>query len=478
LKISLKIIGLIAGPLSFFLISQMSYQEALSPQAWDVLGVGAWMVIWWVTEATPIAVAALLPIVVFPALGVFDLSHATAPYASPIIFLFMGGFFLALGLEEYGLHKRIALNLVKLTGTSANGIIFGFMLATGFLSMWISNTASTIMMLPIAVTVINLIRQTVDNKKGLDLFSVSLMLGIAYSANIGGMATIIGTPPNVVFVGYAKELLNIEIDFSKWMLIGIPISSVLLIITYFFLTRVLYRNKLGKMSSVTQLIDSEVTKMGKMGREEKMVAVIFGLTASMWIFKFPINNLIGHPILNDTATAMIGGILMFAVPVNLKKGKGLVPWEATKRLPWGILLLFGGGMTLAKAMETTGLIQIIADLVAQNPMSAIFVYIILIGSMLFFTELMSNVALATIYIPVVIGIANGLGMNPLLLSIPVAMAASCAFMMPISTPPNAIVFSSGHVRMKQMIKTGFVLNIISVIILVFAAFTIIDWVFG
>ena len=464
--------------MSFFLISQMSYQEALSPQAWDVLGVGAWMVIWWVTEATPIAVAALLPIVVFPALGVFDLSHATAPYASPIIFLFMGGFFLALGLEEYGLHKRIALNLVKLTGTSANGIIFGFMLATGFLSMWISNTASTIMMLPIAVTVINLIRQTVDNKKGLDLFSVSLMLGIAYSANIGGMATIIGTPPNVVFVGYAEQLLNIEIDFSKWMLIGIPISSVLLIITFLFLTRVLYRNKLGKMTSVTQLIDSEVTKMGKMGREEKMVAVIFGLTASMWIFKLPINNLIGHPILNDTATAMIGGILMFAVPVNLKKGKGLVPWEATKRLPWGILLLFGGGMTLAKGMETTGLIQIIADLVAQNPMSAIFVYLILISSMLFFTELMSNVALATIYIPVVIGIANGLGMNPLLLSIPVAMAASCAFMMPISTPPNAIVFSSGHVRMRQMIKTGFILNIISVIVLVFAAFTIIDWVFG
>jgi sodium-dependent dicarboxylate transporter 2/3/5 len=478
LKIPLKIIGLVLGPLSFFLISQLSYLDNLSPQAWDVLGVGAWMVIWWVTEATPIAVAALLPIVVFPALGIFDLSHATAPYASPIIFLFMGGFFLALGLEEYGLHKRIALNLVKLTGTSANGIIFGFMLATGFLSMWISNTASTIMMLPIAATVINLIRQKVDNNKGLDLFSVSLMLGIAYSANIGGMATIIGTPPNVVFVGYAEELLNIEIDFSKWMLIGIPISSILLLITFFFLTRVLYRNNLGKMSDVSQLIDTEIIKLGKMGREEKIVAIIFGLTASMWIFKLPINTLIGHALLNDTATAMIGGILMFAVPVNLKKGYGLVPWEATKRLPWGILLLFGGGMTLAKAMETTGLIQIIADMVSQNPMSAIFVYIILISSMLFLTELMSNVALATIYIPVVIGIANGLGMNPLLLSIPVAMAASCAFMMPISTPPNAIVFSSGHVRMKQMIKTGFFLNIISVIILVLAAFSIIEWVFG
>ncbi|RLD24306.1 MAG: anion transporter [Bacteroidetes bacterium] len=478
MKISLKVFGLVLGPVSFFLISQLSYLDTLSPQAWDVLGVGAWMVIWWVTEATPIAVAALLPIVIFPILGVFDLSQATAPYASPIIFLFMGGFFLALGLEEHGLHKRIALNLVKLTGTSANGIIFGFMLATGFLSMWISNTASTIMMLPIAGTVIHLIKQTIDDKKGLDLFSVSLMLGIAYSANIGGMATIIGTPPNVVFVGYAEELLNIEIDFSKWMLIGIPISSILLLITYFFLTKVLYRNNLGKMSSVTELIDAEVNKLGRMGKEEKMVATIFGLTASMWIFKLPINNLIGHSVLNDTATAMIGGILMFAIPVNLKKGKGLVPWEATKRLPWGILLLFGGGMTLAKAMETTGLIQIIANLVAENPMSSILVYLILISSMLFLTELMSNVALATIYIPVVIGIANGLGMNPLLLSIPVAMAASCAFMMPISTPPNAIVFSSGHIRMKQMIKTGFALNLISVAVLLVAAFTIIEWVFG
>ena len=478
MKISIKTLGLILGPVSFILISRLSYLDSLSPQAWDVLGIGAWMVTWWVTEATPMAVAALLPIVTFPALGVFDLTQATAPYANPVIFLFMGGFFIALGLEEHGLHKRISLNLIKLTGTSANGIIFGFMLATGFLSMWISNTASTIMMLPIAATVISLLKRTVDDKKGLDLFSLSLMLGIAYAANIGGIATIIGTPPNVVLAGYAKQLLNIEIDFSKWMLIGIPISSTMLLLTFFFLTQVLYRNKLGKIVSASRLIDSELKNLGNMGREEKLVAIIFGLTAFMWIFKLPINALLGNDILNDTATAIIGGILMFAVPVNIKKGYGLVPWEATKRLPWGILLLFGGGMTLAKAMESTGLINIIADLVAHNPMSSILVYLILIGSMLFLTELMSNVALATMYIPVVIGIANGLGMNPLLLSIPMAMAASCAFMMPISTPPNAIVFSSGHIRMSQMIKTGFILNILSVIILLIAAFSIIKWVFG
>lgn len=477
-KISLKSIGLILGPLLFLLVSRLHHIETLSPAAWNVLAVAAWMVTWWVTEAAPMAVAALLPIILFPALGIFDMVQATAPYASPIIFLFMGGFFIALGLEVHGLHKRLALNLVRLTGTSANGIILGFMLATGFLSMWISNTASTIMMLPIAVTVISLIKKTVDDENGLHLFSLSLMLAIAYSANIGGMATIIGTPPNIVFIGYARELLNIEIDFSKWMMVGIPVSATLLMLTFLFLTRLLYPSKLGKMVSVTNLLDSELKSLGKMGREEKIVASIFGLTAFMWIFKLPVNTLFGKTILNDTSTAMIGGILMFVVPVDFRKGYGLMKWEVTKRLPWGILLLFGGGMTLAKAMETTGIINIIADLVSQNPMSSVLVYLLLITSMLFLTELMSNVALATLYLPLVIAVAHGLEMNPLLLSIPVAMAASCAFMMPISTPPNAIVFSSGHIRMSQMIKTGFILNIISVLILLLAAFSIIRWVFG
>lgn len=478
MKISVKTLGLFAGPAFFLIISRLSHLDGLSPQAWYVLGVGAWMVTWWITEATPMAVAALLPIVLFPALGVFPLAQATAPYASPIIFLFMGGFFLALGLEHHGLHRRIALNLVRLTGTSANGIIFGFMLATAFLSMWISNTASTIMMLPIATSVTALIHHTVANKKGFNLFALSLMLGIAYAANIGGMATIIGTPPNVVFVGYAEELLHIEIDFSRWMLIGIPISGILLLVTFLMLTQVLFKNRLGTMAAATDLINTEIAKMGRMGRKEKMVAMVFGLTAFMWIFKRPLNLAFGSDILNDTGTAIIGGILMFALPTNFRKGKFLLPWKATKRLPWGILLLFGGGMTLAKGMESTGLIQLIADVVAANPMSTLLVYLILIGSMLFLTELMSNVALATIYIPVVIGIAHGLGLNPLILAIPVAMASSCAFMMPISTPPNAIVFSSGHIRVKQMIRAGFWLNVLSVLVLVVAAFTLIEWVFG
>lgn len=478
MKVSVKTIGLILGPVLFILISRLDFLEGLSHDAWNVLGVAAWMVTWWVTEAAPLAIAALLPIVLFPALGVFNLEQATAPYANPVIFLFMGGFFIALGLEEHGLHRRLALNLVSFTGTSANGIIFGFMLATAFLSMWISNTAATIMMLPLAATVINLIDQTTENKKGMTLFSLALMLGIAYSANIGGISTIIGTPPNVVFVGYARELLNLKIDFSTWMVIGIPISITLLLLTFLLLTRVLYRNKLGRMTDASHSIRSELKSLGKMSLEERLVATVFFLTAFMWIFKLPINRLLGKEILNDTATAIIGGILMFAMPVNLKKGISLVPWEATRRLPWGILLLFGGGLTLAKAMETTGLINVIADVVSQHSMNPLFIYLILITSMVLLTELMSNVAVTTMYLPVVIAIGTGLGINPLLLSIPMAIAASCAFMLPVSTPPNAIVFSSGYIQIKDMVKTGVILNIISVIILTVSAFTIIKWAFG
>ncbi len=478
MKLSVKTIGLLLGPLLFLGISQLVFLDGLEPKAWLVLGVGGWMITWWVTEATPMAVAALLPIVLFPPLGIFTLQEATAPYASPVIFLFMGGFFLALGLEEHNLHKRIALYLVRLTGTSANGIIFGFMLASAFLSMWISNTATTIMMLPIAASVTALIQHTVADNKGFRLFALSLMLGIAYAANIGGMATIIGTPPNVVFAGYASELLHYEIDFSRWMLVGVPVSALLLLLTFLLLTHLLYRSDLGIMHEATELIEGEADKLGPVSREEKTVALIFGLTAFMWIFKRPLNTWLGHAVLNDTATAIIGGILMFAWPTNFRKGEFLLPWEATKRLPWGILLLFGGGMTLAKGMETTGLIGIIADVVSSHPMSTLLVFVILIGSMLFLTELMSNVALATIYIPVVIGVANGLGIDPLVLSVPVAMAASCAFMMPISTPPNAIVFASGHITVKQMIKAGFLLNLLSVILLTLASFTLVEWVFG
>jgi sodium-dependent dicarboxylate transporter 2/3/5 len=478
MNISLKTIGLFLGPLVFILISSIKGFGGVGPEGWKVLAVAAWMICWWITEATPNAIAALLPIVTFPALGVSSLAEATAPYASDVIFLFMGGFFIALGLEEHLLHKRISLNLIKLIGTSANRIILGFMLATAFLSMWISNTATAMLMLPIAASVIKLVEPTVENKKGMSLFSLSLMLGLAFSASIGGMATIIGTPPNMILVGYAKQMAGFNIDFSKWMLIGVPISLTMLIFLYWLLTHILYPNKLGELGSASLLIDSELKNLGKMSREEKMVASIFAMTAFLWIFKDPLNNLIGSKILNDTATAILGGILMFSIPVDLKNGKGLVPWEATKRLPWGVLLLFGGGMTLASGMERTGLIQIIAEMVAHNPMSLMMVFLILIGSTIILSELMGNAALATMFIPFVIGIANGLGINPLILAIPVAIATSFAFMLPISTPPSAIAYSTGHIPVLQMIKTGSLLDLFSLVLLMLASITIIPWVFG
>ena len=444
--------------------------------AWRVLGVALWMVAWWISEAAPLAVTALLPIILFPALGVFQVKEATAPYASPVIFLFMGGFFIALGLEEHGLHKRIALGLIKITGTSANGIILGFMIATGFLSMWISNTATTIMMLPIAASVVKLVQHDSLDSNGFSKFALALMLGIAYAANIGGLATIIGTPPNVVFAGYAQELLHTEIGFADWMMVGVPVSLVLLTITYILLTQLLYKNRLGQMSNAEALIKREIHQLGKWKREERMVALVFALTAFMWIVKEPLNNVLGFTLLNDTVTAMIGGLLMFIIPMDGKAEQKLLIWKATERLPWGILLLFGGGMTLAKAMEKTGIVDLISDVISQNHFSILIIFLILITTMLFLTELMSNVALATVFIPIVIAIAEGANIDPLVLSIPVAMAASCAFMMPISTPPNAIVFSSGHIRMTQMVKAGIWLNIISVLVLFLAAQTLVGWI--
>ena len=477
-------VGLVIGPLLFLICNVFGGDQVLSTNGWQVIGIGSWMVVWWITEVVPIPVTALLPMVCFPILGIFNIRESTAPYASPIIFLFMGGFLIALGLEKHSLHKRIALNLIKITGTHANGIILGFMIATAFLSMWLSNTATTVMMLPIAMSVIGLItkdQSALDPEKQnqFRLFSLGLLLSIAYAANIGGTATIIGTPPNVVLIGFLDEIVGYQMDFSRWLLIGLPISVLVLVATYFLLTRILFRNGLGEIEGSKEIIESQLSGLGKMSKEEKLVSLVFGITAFGWIFKNIINDVIGADMLSDTVTAMSGGILMFLMPVEIKKGKFLMVWEDTNKLPWGILILFGGGLTLAKGMESTGLIQLIGESIAgREHLGTGVIIFLLITIMLFMTELMSNVALVTIFVPVVIAIAIGLGINPLLAAIPVTLASSFAFMMPISTPPNAIVFASGKIRMSDMIRAGFVLNIVSVIILMIATFTLIEWVFG
>ncbi len=477
ISLSYKLIALVAGPLVFMVIQVAEPDFWFAETGWDVFSIALWMVIWWVFEAIPIFATALLPMVLFPSTGVFKLAEATAPYASPIIFLFMGGFMLALALEKHQLHRRIALNLIRLTGTRANGIIMGFMLATAVLSMWISNTATAVMMLPIALSVVKLLDKNEQNFSGFGKFKTALFLSIAYAANVGGMATIIGTPPNVVLVGLVKNILGREISFAGWLIIGLPVVTIMLVLVYLMLTRVLFKHGIGKIEQAEDFIEAEIKILGGWTKEQRWVAIIFSLTAICWIFKSQINSLIAFDLLNDTVTAMSGGLATFIVPLN-RKGKMLMNWESMKELPWGILILFGGGMALAKAMEAAGFVDQIGVAISQyDEMPVWLLLLILTALALFLTELMSNVALTTIAIPMVISIAGGLSVEPLLLAIPVAMATSCAFMMPISTPPNAIVFSSGYISIKQMVRAGFVLNLIAILVLFLAGLYLAPLVF-
>ncbi len=464
----------------FWGIDSVLLVEGLATDATQVIAVAAWLVVWWMTEAVPLPVTALLPLVLFPLLGIFTMGEATAPYASPIVFLFMGGFLIALAMEKRNLHRRIALNLIRLTGTDANGIILGFMLATAFLSMWISNTATTVMMLPIAISVIDLLKESLpaEQEAGYRRFALGLMLCIAYAANIGGTATIIGTPPNVVLVGYMQQFYGQEITFGRWLLIGIPVCTILLSSTYWLVTRVLFPHGLRSLPNSGPLIADKLRTLGAMSRAEQGVTVVFALTAFGWVFQSNLNAWLGHDYLNNTLIAMGGGILMFIVPVSVRRAEYLLDWESTTRLPWGILLLFGGGLCLAKGMETTGLVQWVGDRIAdQSGIRLVWLVLLLTAFMLFMTEIMSNVALVVIFVPVVFGIADGLGVEPLYLAIPVTLASSCAFMMPISTPPNAVVFSSGYIKIGQMARAGLLLNVVSILVLVALTLTLVRWVY-
>ncbi len=478
-----KQVGFFLGPLLFLLLEFFLPSSLFSPNAIHVLAIAGWLVTWWISEAAPIPVTALLPLILFPALGVMTMTDAAIPYANPVIFLFMGGFMIALALEKHRLHERIALNLIRITGTSGNGVILGFTLATALLSMWISNTAAALMMLPIALSVIDLLRQPQSESgtalsKNEKYFALGLMLSIGYSASIGGMATIIGTPPNVVFAGFMREFYQQDLGFGRWMLVGVPVALLTLFSAYFIITRVLFPNNMKSVPGSELLIVNRLDALGEMKKEEKRVLLVFAATSFCWIFQNLINSFFDGKVLNDTNIAMTGGLLMFLVPSDFKKSEFLLDWEYTKRLPHGILILFGGGICLAKGMEATGIVNLIGETVAaRNAMSVWMLAGILATISLFLTEFMSNVALVTIFIPVVFGIANGLGIDPLILGMPVTFAASCAFMFPISTPPNAIVFSSGHIAMKDMVRAGALLNIVSLIIIILSTVTLVSWVY-
>lgn len=473
-----KKIGFLAGPLLCILVLLLPF-DIVNPAIDRVIAIAIWMIVWWITEAVSISVTALIPLALFPLLGIGDIKSVASNYANPIVYLFFGGFVIALALEKVQLHKRIALSILKITGTKANGIVLGFMIATALMSMWISNTASTVVMLPIAVSVIQLLMNDADGfTKNDKNFALSIMLGIAFAANIGGMSTLIGTPPNSVMLAFLNDSYNIDIGFFQWMQMGVPFAILMLTITYFCITRIFFPNRLGNIGGSGAIIQTELNKLGKMSRGEKIVLIIFLCTAIAWMLRSYLNTLLPNITLTDTTISVIAALAMFIIPLDLKKGKFPLDWKDTSRLPWGILILFGGGLALASGLKDAGFIDMIGDYISgQTDWSMWVVTAVLIFLMLFMTELMSNVALVTILIPLVVGIALGMDVPILQMVIPVTLASSCAFMLPMATPPNAIVFASGHVRVSQMARIGILLNLISVGLLFALAYWIVPLLF-
>ena len=437
------------------------------------MAIAGLMITWWVTEALPMPVVALLPLILFPLLHIAKLEETAAPYANPVIFLFMGGFMLGLAIEKWNLHRRIALNIIRITGTSGNKIVLGFILATGLLSMWLSNTATTMMMFPIALSVIHVMKENHKGEGNLSHFSLTIMLAIAYASNIGGIATIIGTPPNVAYVGYIEKTYPaIHINFINWMLICTPLAILLLMSLYVVMVKWLFPNKIKSDDGTKQFIRNELTQLGPLSTTEKRVLAIFAGTALLWITRGIINNSQSLIKLDDTIIAVMCAVALFICPSGVhhpakadESNDSILEWSDTSKMAWGILLLFGGGISLATALENAGLIQQLGHWLAQFAGNGFMLVFVVTFVSIFISEVMSNVAQVIVFAPVVSSLADALGMNPLLLGIPMTLAASCASMLPMGTPPNAIVFASGHIRLKQMTKAGFVMNIISVILI-------------
>ncbi len=470
-----KFISLLAGMIISLLLYFIN-PFSVSDKAALVLAVAGLMITWWVTEALPMPVVALLPLILFPLLRVNDIKSIATSYSNEVIFLFMGGFMLGLAIEKWNLHRRIALNIVRLTGTSGDQIIFGFILATGLLSMWLSNTATTMMMFPIALSVIQVMKENHNGEGNMANFSLVLMMVIAFASNMS-IGTIIGTPPNTSFVGIVEQRYHYNVDFMKWMLLCTPLSILLLLALYLVLAKWLYPNRIRSSFVTKKLIQDEINALGPISTPEKRVLVVFIITALLWMTKDIINSVQSLVKLDDTIIALLCTVSLFVCPSgNAKKENdskiSLLEWGDTQRMAWGILLLFGGGLALAAALEKTNLVQSLGVWLGQFAGNQFILVLIVTFVSLFLSELMSNVAQVIVFTPVVCSLADAIGMDPLMLGIPMTLAASCASMLPMGTPPNAIVFSSGHIKLKHMLKAGFVMNIISVILI-----TVFCWFF-
>ena len=458
-------LGLVLGPLLFAFVQFGPSAEGLSAEATAALAVALWVGTWWVTEAVPIAVSALLPIVLFPLTGALDLGTTTAAYGHKYVFLYLGGFLLAIAIEKVNLHRRIALFIIASIGTRMRMIVLGFMVATAFLSMWISNTATSVMMLPIGLAIIAQYRDHPDTPENEHTqFGKMLMLAIAYSASIGGIGTLIGTPPNLVLAGIVKELYGVEIGFLEWMLLALPLSILLLALCWVYLTRFAVKLKADDFTGGVEEIKRQREALGPIHRDEKKVGIVFLLTAVAWISRsFLLSPIL--PAIDDTIIALSSGIALFVIRGSNGKG-AILSWDDSKRIPWGILILFGGGLAIAQGFKDTGLAQWFAEqLITLEFLPLIVMTLVLVASINFLTEITSNLATTAMILPVLAPLAAAMGVHPYIFMIGATLAASCAFMLPVATPPNAVVFGSGYVSMKDMIRAGLGLNLISILLI-------------
>jgi len=460
-----KRLGLVIGPLLFLIILLLTPFEGLSEQGHAVLATTIWIALWWVTEAIPIAATALLPIVLFPLTGGMNLASTTASFGHKYVFLYLGGFLIAIGIEKWNLHRRIALTIIAFIGSDIRKIILGFMIATAFLSMWISNTATSVMMLPIGLAIIKQLKDNPDTDEDENLiFGKALMLGIAYSASIGGIATLIGTPPNLVLAGIIESTYGYEITFLEWFQFGLPVALLLLIFCWYYLTRIAYKFKQVDFPGGLKEIQRLKSNLGIISKEERRVGFVFVLAALCWISRSFILQPF-FPGIDDTIIAILFGITLFIIPSKNNK-EPLLNWKDTLNLPWGIILLFGGGMALAKAFDESGLALWLGNLMTEFGGFPFFILLfLLITAVNFLTEITSNLATTAMLLPVLAPLALEVGVHPFGLMVGAAVAASCAYMLPVATPPNAVVFGSGYLRIPDMVSKGIVLNLFSILVI-------------
>lgn len=496
-------LGLLAAGLTWLALGSAA---TLEPSGRTVAAIGVLMAVWWMTEALPLSATALVPIVAFPAFGVLSIGDATAPYGDPIVFLFLGGFLIAIAMQKWNLHRRIALLTLRAVGTHPRRIVLGMMIATAFLSMWVSNTATTLMMLPIALSVLTLViersrgggevrhgtalSETVDDP-AVRIFGVGLVLSVAWSASIGGLGTLLGSPPNAIVAGYVSEQLDREITFLGWMQLGVPIVVVFVAVAWLLITRVLFRSGLSEVPGGKEMIAGQLRGMGPVSTGEKRVLAVFAGAAFLWIVPGLLARIeaVGAALpwlgdLEDTAIAIAAGVVLFLLPGRRRtdddRGEMLLNWDdAQKGLPWGVLLLFGGGLSLAAAVAASGLDAWIGT---QVEGLGVLPIVLLVGAVvaivLLLTEVTSNTATAATFIPVLGGVALGIGADSMTLLVPAALAATCAFMLPVGTPPNAIVFGSGTVTIGQMARGGAVLNVVGVLLITLFSWLLGGWALG